>query len=489
MISSLRNFAKTKFAGLLVFIMIIPFVFWGMGGMFSSGNTNNIAKINNNSISTEDFIDYINKSGIPEKTIRENLEQNIIEEILSGLVSTTLLDLEIKDFDLTISEVTLLKKIKENKNFRDENGVFQRIKYEKFLLENNLSAPGFEQRLKLRELQRNLFDYIGAGTTSPQFLTTKLFKEENQKLEIEFIDLNDFYVNKNDITDKELENFINDNKDELKIEYLDFSYTIINPKNLIGVDDFNQSFFDKIDEIEVAISNEIDFKTITSNFDLKSVDISNFRFSTDKNEIEKKIYELRNNKFDIFENKNDYILYNIKNITQKSPDLSDKQIKEEVLKLVFQKNKFDYNQKLLNEINFIKKDSGGSVANTLAAISLFGGDSCFCGKVKNDDLGNVFVQSMEKVGTKFLCQMANNGLPTARCIVMVTSDGERTMQTFLGASTTLEKDDLTDSFFDNIDYVLIEGYLWSSPSAREAINKAVDISKNRKLKIIFSLFC
>ena len=176
------------------------------------------------------------------------------------------------------------------------------------------------------------------------------FKEENQKLEIEFIDLNDFYVNKDDITDKELENFIKDNKDELKIEYLDFSYTIINPKNLIGVDDFNQSFFDKIDEIEVAISNEIDFKTITSNFDLKSVDISNFRFSTDKNEIEKKIYELRNNKFDIFENKNDYILYNIKNITQKSPDLSDKQIKEEVLELVFQKNKFDYNQKLLNEI-------------------------------------------------------------------------------------------------------------------------------------------
>ena len=73
MISSLRNFAKTKFAGLLVFIMIIPFVFWGMGGMFSSGNTNNIAKINDNSISTEDFIDYVNKSGIPEKTIRENL--------------------------------------------------------------------------------------------------------------------------------------------------------------------------------------------------------------------------------------------------------------------------------------------------------------------------------------------------------------------------------------------------------------------------------
>jgi len=162
--------------------------------------------------------------------------------------------------------------------------------------------------------------------------------------------LNDFYLKKDDIIDSELENFIKANKDELKVEYLDFSYAIINPKSLIGVDDFNQSFFDKIDEIEVAISNEIDFKTITSNFDLKPVDISNFKFSTDKNKIEKKIYELRNNKFDIFENENNYILYNIKNIIQKSPDLNDKQIKEEVLELVFQKNKFDYNQKLLNEI-------------------------------------------------------------------------------------------------------------------------------------------
>ena len=116
MISSLRNFAKTKLAGVFVGIIILPFVFWGMGGMFSSGNTNNVVKINEKNISTEEFIDYLNSSGIPEKTIRENLDQNIIEELLSGLVSTTLLDLEIKDFELSISELILLKKIKENKN-------------------------------------------------------------------------------------------------------------------------------------------------------------------------------------------------------------------------------------------------------------------------------------------------------------------------------------------------------------------------------------
>ena len=175
MISSFRNFAKTKFAGLLVFIMIIPFVFWGMGSMFSSGNTNNIAKINKINISTQEFIDHINSSNIPQQTIRENLDKNIIEELLSTLVSTTLLDLEVKDFDLIISENTLLKKIKTNKNFLNKNGNFERIKYEKFLLQNNQSAPAFELRLRGRELQKNLFDYIGAGTVVPEFLVNKIF--------------------------------------------------------------------------------------------------------------------------------------------------------------------------------------------------------------------------------------------------------------------------------------------------------------------------
>ena len=109
-----------------------PFFFWGMGSMFSSGNTNNLAKINKTNISTQEFINYINNSKISQQVIRENLNNNIIEELLSGLISTSLLKQEIKDFDITISENILLKKIKENENFIDENKVFQRIKYEKF---------------------------------------------------------------------------------------------------------------------------------------------------------------------------------------------------------------------------------------------------------------------------------------------------------------------------------------------------------------------
>ena len=196
MISSFRNFAKTKFAGILVFIMIIPFVFWGTGSMFSSGNTNTIVKINESIVSTEEFIDYLNNSGIPQKTIRENLNNNIIEELLSGLVSTKILDLEIEEYDLIISKETLLKMIKKNKNFLDDQGNFQRLKYEKFLLENSQSAPQFELRLKNRELQKNLFSFIGAGTISPKFLVNKLYEEENKKLEIDFINLNNFYKKK-----------------------------------------------------------------------------------------------------------------------------------------------------------------------------------------------------------------------------------------------------------------------------------------------------
>ena len=350
MIGSFRKFAKSRYAGILVGIIIIPFVFWGMGSVFSSGNTNSIAKINKENISTQDFIDHINQSKIPTETIRDNLDQNIIEELLSGLISTKLLNLEINEFNISITQNTLLKKIKDNKNFLDENGIFQRVKYEKFLLENNLSAAQFEKRLKDREEQKNLFDYIGAGTVSPRFLVKKLYEEENKKLNIEFIDLNDFYSKKEDISDVDMEKFIKENEDLLKIDYLDFSYAKITPQNLLGVDEFNQAFFDKIDQIEIDISNDVNFKTIVNGLNIKSTTIKNFRFSEDKDQIEKKIFELKNSPFDIFENENEYILYKINKSEERTPDLNDTETKDEIIQLIHQKNKFDYNKDLIDQI-------------------------------------------------------------------------------------------------------------------------------------------
>ena len=351
MIGSFRNFAKTKFAGILVFIMIIPFVFWGMGSMFSSGGTNNLAKINETNISTQEFIDYLNASGIPQEQIRENLDKDIIEEILSGMVSAKLLELEIEEYDLIISEETLLKLITENKNFLDDQENFQRLKYEKFLLENNQSAPQFELRLKNRELQKNLFNFIGAGTISPKFLIKKMYEEENRKLEIDYINLNKFYKKKDSFTDNDIKKFLLENKNDLKVEYIDFDYSLINPKNLIGVEEFNQAFFDKIDQIEVDISNELPFETIVTNFNLKSKKIKDFRFTYDKSDIEKKIFEARNNEFDIIEFKDNYILYKIIKSEQRSPNLGDLVLREEILGLIYEKNKYEYNKDLIKKID------------------------------------------------------------------------------------------------------------------------------------------
>ena len=376
MIGSFRNFAKTKFAGLLVFIMIIPFVFWGMGGMFSSGNTNNVAKINKLNISTQDLINHINRSNIPDKTIRENLDKNILEELLSTLISSTMLDLEIEDFNIKITKETLLKKIKADKNFLNENNKFDRLKYEKFLLENNQSAPSFEAGIKGVALQKNLFDYIGAGTTIHTFLVKKLYEEENKNIDLEYINLENFYKKKDEFTEAEIKDFLKENKDELKVEYIDFDYAILNPKNLIGIDDFNQAFFDAIDEIEEKFLNSQDLRSILSNFNVKTIEIRNYRNTSEKNKIEKKIFESRKIDFDIIENDNNYIVYKINNIEERSPDINDPSLKKEVLELITQRNKFDYNRVLFKRINDKKfnendfKEMGKDKIKTLTLTSI-----------------------------------------------------------------------------------------------------------------------
>ena len=109
MIEKLKNLGWKQFGGLvLIVIIIIAFGFGGFGGGFSTNNQNNIAKINKPNVTTQDFMDYVNQSGISADAIRNNLDNNIIEELLSGLISTALIDLEVKDFDISINKKTIL---------------------------------------------------------------------------------------------------------------------------------------------------------------------------------------------------------------------------------------------------------------------------------------------------------------------------------------------------------------------------------------------
>jgi len=352
MINPFKNFTKKKIGGLLlIFVIIIAFGFGGFGGGFSTGNQNNIAKINNNNISTQDFMDYLNESGLSQQVIKENIDKNIIEELLSTLVSTNLLALEIEELELSMTEDVIIRKIKSNKNFQDENGFFKRTLYEKFLLTNNTSAPMFEIRLKNNELQKQLFTYISGGTKSPEFLVNKFYKEKNKKLDINYINLDIFYKQAEKFTDSEIKFFVNENAEELKKDYIDFSYVNISPKNLIGIEEFNQAFFNKIDDIENQISKNINFKTIVGTLNLSPILITSYINLDNEKTTENKIYNARKNQTEILEDNGTYIFYNIDSLDTKLPNLEDDKFKKKIKNLLFQKEKYEFNKKILNEIN------------------------------------------------------------------------------------------------------------------------------------------
>ncbi len=351
MLETFKNFGGKKLGGLiLIIVIIIAFGFGGFGGGFSTNNQNNIAKINKTNVTTQDFMDYVNQSGISLDAIRTNLDNNIIEELLSGLISTTLIDLEVKDFALSISERTILKTIKDNKNFQDKDGVFQRVKYEKFLLSSNLSAPMFELKLKNRELQKHLFDIIGAGTITPNFLIDKKYEENNKTLIIEYFNMEGLYREKNEYTDQDLVVFIKENEDQLKREYIDFKYVVLNPKNLIGIEEFNQEFFDKVDKIDNQISEGADFETILENINVEVKEIIEYVPTSEARTSESLIYQNKSSKLNLIENGDNFLLYNINKEYDKSPNLNDDKTKAELVELIYQKGKFDFNRKILEEI-------------------------------------------------------------------------------------------------------------------------------------------
>ena len=351
MIETLKNFGGKKVGGIiLIAVIVIAFGFGGFGGGFSTNNQNNIAKVNKTNVTTQDFMNYLNDSGISQQAIRENLDNNIIEELLSGLISRTLIDLEIEDFDLSITKLIVLKKIKENKNFLDENNVFQRTKYEKFLLTNNMSAPMFELQLKNRELEKHLFDFIGAGTVTPNFLIEKKFEDENKSLDLEYFAMTNFYKEKEDYTELEIKKFVNDNKDQLKREYIDFKYAVLNPENLIGLNEFNQDFFNEIDKIENKISQGDNLETILKNINVSVAEVKEYAPSSIKKINEDKIYSKRSSKIDLIENGDNFLLYSITDQYDRNPDLTDKDIKNGIRELVYRKGKFELNKSVLEKI-------------------------------------------------------------------------------------------------------------------------------------------
>ncbi|MDY0881889.1 adenosine kinase [Dongia soli] len=136
--------------------------------------------------------------------------------------------------------------------------------------------------------------------------------------------------------------------------------------------------------------------------------------------------------------------------------------------------------------------SGGSAANTIAGIASLGGKGAYIGKVGNDQLGGIFRHDIHANGVYFETPSAKSLTPTARCMIMVTPDAERTMSTYLGACVELTPDDIDADLITRSKVTYLEGYLWDPPAAKEAFLKAARIAHDAGREVSLSLsdsFC
>jgi sugar/nucleoside kinase (ribokinase family) len=136
--------------------------------------------------------------------------------------------------------------------------------------------------------------------------------------------------------------------------------------------------------------------------------------------------------------------------------------------------------------------SGGSAANTAAGLAGLGARVAFIGKVSDDQLGEVFRHDIKAVGVEFNTAPLTEGLSTARCLIFVTPDAQRTMQTFLGACTAFSAADVDEEMIKNSKVLYLEGYLWDAPHAIEGLLRAIEVAEAAGTKVAFTLsdaFC
>jgi sugar/nucleoside kinase (ribokinase family) len=136
--------------------------------------------------------------------------------------------------------------------------------------------------------------------------------------------------------------------------------------------------------------------------------------------------------------------------------------------------------------------SGGSCANTIAAAASLGIRVAFIGKVADDQLGRIFTHDLTSGGVHFDTPAATDGPSTARCLVFVTPDAQRTMATYLGASVELGPDDIDTDLVAAARYVYLEGYLWDPPEAKQALRDAIAAAHQAGRKVAMTLsdpFC
>ncbi len=136
--------------------------------------------------------------------------------------------------------------------------------------------------------------------------------------------------------------------------------------------------------------------------------------------------------------------------------------------------------------------SGGSAANTMVGVASFGGSASYFGKVRDDQLGEVFLHDLRATGVEPAVGAARDGAPTGRCLILVTPDAERTMNTYLGASVEMHPTDVDDDIVRRAREVYLEGYLWDRPDPQEAMLRVARVARESGARVSLTLsdsFC
>ena len=365
MLEKLRKFSNSFFAKIFLFIIAIPFVFWGMGDLFSSGNQKTIVKIENDKISTQEFINFIN---LRYSSI-ETLNEEIIQNILSSFIGQKLIEQEIKKYNIVLSDKSLARILKNTKIFM-KNNEFSRTEYEKFLIQNNISSNVFEKNISMQEEKNHLLNFIGGGVMPSNFMINYNFNETNQERIIEYIDLNNVLKRKLNFSENQIQEYYNNNQDKYKIIFKTIQFIELDPKTLTGKDDFSDLFFKKIDEIDDLVIEGQKIKSISTYLDIQSIKQLTLNESgEDKNfkKIDNFPFELIQNIFNIenadpvilVEQTDKYFLIELIETSEEVKDLNNNNVKNLVTSNLISKVKRNYITDIIKKINnneFTKKD-------------------------------------------------------------------------------------------------------------------------------------
>jgi peptidyl-prolyl cis-trans isomerase D len=163
-----------------------------MGDVFRGGNQNVIATIDSKKVSTQEFVNYVNRLNLNEEQVKNLSKTDLIEQILSEYIGRKVMALEIEKIGIVVSDNALRDIIKNDKLFFKDDK-FSRTEYEKFLIKSGITAPQFEANIVEQEKRRQFLSSLAGGIVVPEMLVEKEFKKENQTKTIEYIDLEKYH--------------------------------------------------------------------------------------------------------------------------------------------------------------------------------------------------------------------------------------------------------------------------------------------------------